>query len=256
MPMELLITQTLEALLFPPGILVVAMVLGVALLKRRRRTAMALLIFSPAALYVLSTPFVAISLMQLTQTYQALTPESLRAYGAQAIVLLSAGRNTAAPEFGYRDTASEVTLERTRYAAYLHHRTGLPVVASGGSPHGEQDSLGALMAASLREDFAVGEVWIEGRSRTTQENAVYSAELLREKGIKRVFVVSHAWHLKRAVPAFIKSGLEVIPAPTAFETLDTRQGFLLVLPHASALRVTAAALHELLGIAWYKLRHA
>ena len=34
--------------------------------------------------------------------------------------------------------------------------------------------------------------------------------------IARIALVSHAWHLPRAVPLFEKQGIEVIPAPTGF----------------------------------------
>ena len=89
------------------------------------------------------------------------------------------------------------------------------------------------------------------RSTNTMENAAYSAQVLQEAGIRKIYLVTHAWHMPRAVLAFEKAGLEVIPAPTAFVSRSDGQ-LQDFLPSASALQLTYYAIHEWLGILWYQ----
>ncbi|NNE63161.1 MAG: YdcF family protein, partial [Gammaproteobacteria bacterium] len=118
----------------------------------------------------------------------------------------------------------------------------------------EGESLAQTMAESLTDDFAAGEIWLEDKSRTTAENALFSKKLLSRKQVDSVFLVTQAWHMPRAVAIFEKAGLNVIPAPTAFKS---GQPFKLsgLLPAAGSLQTTRFALHEILGLLWYKIRY-
>lgn len=64
------------------------------------------------------------------------------------------------------------------------------------------------MADLLRDDFGVQVRWKEERSRTTWENAQMTADLLLPQGIKRVAVVTQAWHMPRAVWSLKRPGLK------------------------------------------------
>jgi len=132
-----------------------------------------------------------------------------------AIVILSAGRRVYAPEFG-TETLDELSLERVRYGALLARATRLPVLVSGGLGGEGRPSLAQLMADALRSDYGIAARWLESRSVNTAENAILSSEILRSAGIKRVILVTHAWHMKRANAAFIANGISVLPGPTAF----------------------------------------
>ena len=113
------------------------------------------------------------------------------------------------------------------------------------------------MKEALVDDFRVPVVWTEEHSRTTWENAEYSKAILDREAIGRVYLVTHAWHMPRAVNAFKAVGLDPVPAPTGFaSTSSTSEARLLLwLPSARALSDSALALHEHLGLLWYRLRH-
>ena len=259
--MELLITNVLQNLIFPPGIFLLLLLLGLLLLRFRPVLAQLLLWLSLITGYLLSTSYIAGVLLQQLQEYPALKPDQITAQvkhsHAQAIVVLSSNSYKNAPEYG-RDTVGDATLERVRYGAYLYRQTGLPLVVSGGHVLDTKgESLAAVMAETLQHDFGVKQVWLEERSRTTAENAIYTQQLLKEKGIDTVLLVTHSYHMPRAVAIFEKSGLKVIPAPTVLkvERDSGEPRFLLWLPNAAAMEESFIALHELVGRMWYRIRY-
>ncbi len=252
--MEILITRIIEALVFPPGGVLLLFVVGLVLLRQRSALARPLLWLSVGIGYVFSTPLFADFLMTQLQSHPALSAKEVKASGGRAIVVLSAGRNEQAAEFGGVDVVGENTFLRLRYAAHLHRMTGLPLLVSGGRPLGEEGpSLAHLMAESLQQDFGIDTVWLEERSRTTGENALFSEEILTQKGIDTILLVTQAWHMPRSVAIFEQLGLKVIPAPTAF--VGSGDDFQIFLPSAKYLHATRYALHEMVGMLWYKIRY-
>ena len=250
-----------QGLIFPPGGFLLLLLLGLMLLRLRPRLARLLLWSGVISGYLLSTPTLSGFLMQQLQIYPALVPAQLatliKESHAQAIVVLSSNRYRDAPEYGH-DTVGDATLERVRYGAYLQRQTGLPLLVSGGHVLDSQGmSLAAVMAESLQDDFGVQQVWLEDRSQTTAENAIYTQQLLQKKGIDTVLLVTHSYHMPRAVAIFEKSGLKVIPAPTLLMVKSEGDApvFMSWLPVAWAMQSSSMALHELAGRLWYRLRY-
>lgn len=234
--------------IIPPLSLFILIALGWLIGWRWRRLGGTIAAASFVALVVLSLPFTAGWLMFPLQTYPALDPGNLPAE-AEAIVILSADMQPLAPEYGV-DIVGAATLERVRYGAFLHHRTGKPVLVSGGQVQMRTTPIGIQMYETLTKEFNVPVRWTESRSMTTHENAAYSSELLNRDGISRVLLVTHAWHMRRAMAAFRAEGLEPIAAPTRFirPPLPLARDFV---PNATSLRASYYAIHEWLGLLWY-----
>ena len=249
-----LFNRVVESLLLPPGLLI-ALLLAVLVLWRFRRTAQGLLVATLAILYLLSVPATAHRLMDsLERRFAAIAPDSSQSRGAEAIVVLGAGRYPDAPEYG-GDTVSGFALERLRYAAALHRRTGLPILVSGGATMGQPVPEAKLMRQTLVTEFGIKAVWTEERSRTTAENGRFSAETLAQRGVYRVLLVTHALHMARAEGVFQRAGLDVVPAPTGFhQPHPMDRGVTAWLPRFDALRRSNQALHEYLGMLWYYVR--
>lgn len=171
---------------------------------------------------------------------------------ADAIVVLGGGRRIGAPEYG-DDSVNAFTLERLRYAATLYRTTGRPILVTGGALGGGCTPEGELMSRALIKEFMIPVRWSETRSLTTWDNAKYAAAMLKQDGITRIYLVSHAWHLRRAAPLFEQQGLVVIPAGTGFSSSDSNDVFDWI-PTYRAYTETYLALHEWLGILWYKAR--
>ena len=243
----------LASILLPPFSLCLLAIAGLLLLKRKPKLGKSLVALSVALLFALSTPLVANRLMYLLEkNVRALPPGA--AHAADAIVILGAGVYHDAPEYA-ADAVGGLTLERLQYGAYLRRQTGLPILVTGGGLAGETPEA-VLMKYSLEQEFKVPVRWVEARSLDTAQNARFSAAILKAAGIRRVLVVSHAWHLPRARIAFEQQGITMIPAPTRFGFVQGEQDggpkIFAVLPQPRALLKSYYALHEGIGIVWYK----
>jgi uncharacterized SAM-binding protein YcdF (DUF218 family) len=231
-------------LLVPPINLLLLSLLGFVL--GRRRAGRILCGLGLAGLLLLALP---ISSRLLTFAIEAVPPPQA-APAPAAIVILSG-------DAGRLDDGAAVvgplTLERERAGAALARSSGLPVLVSGGVIPSLRQSLAALMTHSLEQDFATPVRWQETDSRDTWENARYSAALLAADGIRSVFLVTHAWHMRRALIAFRHFGIAAQPAPVPFSpTLRLRPGDFM--PSLRGWADSYYALHEWLGCAWYALR--
>ena len=248
--MSWFITNLLSAFLLPPLNLLLVAGGGLWLWHKRPFIARALLVTAFASLWLLATPFVSDALMR--QLEGAPDAVDTRTQPADAIVVLGGGTYFRAIEYG-GDTVGEHTLARLRYAAKLQRETGKPILVTGGKPLGNALSEGAQMKAVLQQEFIVPVRWVEGDSDNTAENARLSYARLAPFGIRRIYLVSHAWHLPRAARAFRSAGFEVVPAPTAFTT-RYRTDLLTFVPNADALRDSRWFMHEVIGMLWYRLK--
>lgn len=245
-----LMSNLIAAALLPPLVLVILLATGLIFRRRHPMLSMSLILVATAALLVLSTPWAGGVLLKSLEISQPISADNLKR--SQVIVVLGGGRRIDAPEYE-GDTLSSLSLERLRYAARLARATGLPLLVTGGKPNGGSEAEGDLMARILQEEFGLTACWIENTSLTTWENARHSAPLLHESGKRRIALVTHAWHLRRAVPLFEAQGFTVLPAGTQFARTRVNDIFDLV-PSPAGLRDSTFALHEWLGILWYKLR--
>jgi len=240
-------------LVMPPLALFALGAVGLVVHRRRPRLGKALMGAAAAGLFVLSLPIVAATLTRSLQHDEALDLAHLpeRPEGPQAIVVLGADCHRNAPEYG-GSTVGMLSLERLRFAARLARRTGLPVLTTGGAPAEDMRPVAEYMADTLREDFGVEVRWIEDRSGNTRENVRFAKELLAEDDITRIYLVTHAWHMPRALRETEAAGLEAVAAGTMYHGWP-RVRITSYLPSARALRESSWAVHEWIGRAWYAL---
>lgn len=252
----------LSAFLFPPGGPLLLLLLGIALWSRRR-VASVLVASGSLLLYLFSTPAVHAALFSWLEAPIPLIEQaesSALSERAEAIVVLAGGRRRGMREFNddkRGDSVNSLSLERARYGAYLQRQTGLPLLLAGGSVSNSDELAEAeLMRRVIEQEWQIPVRWIESNSRTTFDNAVNSAKLLREAEVESILLVTHRWHMARALGAFDGLGLKVIPAPTAGESPSRSiyRDLYSWLPHSSVMSENSIALHELVGGLWYRLR--
>lgn len=251
--MSWFITNFLATLLLPPLSLLLLLAFGIFLLYRSHKYAKPLILASLGMLWIASTPFFAEGALHLLES--GTTALDSRHQNADAIVILGGGTYFYAPEYSGQDTVNGQVLPRLRYGAKLHRENGAPILVTGGKPMGNAISEAQQMRTSLQQDFHVPVRWTEDASVNTLENARNSFQTLEKTGIRRVYLVTHAWHMPRSAHAFRHAGFEVIEAPVAFTT-RYQIGLLTFLPRAESLHDSKIFVHEVIGSVWYRVKLA
>jgi uncharacterized SAM-binding protein YcdF (DUF218 family) len=234
----------------PPTGFVVLISIGLLMRGNWRRMGRRLTWVSLVALILFGMPVVSYSMLLALESGLPLTPPA--DHPPQAIVVLGAEIIRAHNEnLGIRPGL--LTLDRLRTAAALHRRTGLPILVTGGTTQPDTQPVGLVMAQSLKDDFQTPPRWVESKSSDTWENARFSADILHADGITSVYVVTHSWHMRRAILAFRATGLVVTAFPTSLDD-PLAPDLYDFLPRASGWQTGYFAVHEWIGYAWYRLR--
>jgi uncharacterized SAM-binding protein YcdF (DUF218 family) len=244
------VKELLEVLALPPANLPLLAVAGLIVRRWHPRLGEWLTAVSCVLLIVLAMPFVGETL--LVSLERGLPSDAATGGKPGAIVMLTGDIERFGgdePGFG----PGRLTLDRERACSILFRRVQLPVLVTGGVLQGGDPPIAVVTAQSLRDDFQIPVRWIESRSRDNWENAEYSSAILRANGISTVYLVTHAWHMRRALLAFHHFGIHVIPAPVQIDRYPSLYVAEL-LPQVRGWMVTYYALHEWLGYANYALR--
>jgi uncharacterized SAM-binding protein YcdF (DUF218 family) len=243
-----MLSTAANILLVPPVNLAVLALAGLLLPRRWRRAGRWLCMLSLLALLALALPIVPNLLLGALE--DGLAPTGTAA--PQAIVILG-GDDAADGPAPAQTSIGALTLERLRGGAALARATHLPVLVTGGVVGAAGEAVAVQMAQSLAADFATPARWVEPQAATTWDNAALSAALLRREGIGAVFVVTHAWHMRRALIAFRAAGFAATPAPLLPEHAPRMTAAALI-PRPGAWLRSYFALHEWIGCAWYAIR--
>jgi uncharacterized SAM-binding protein YcdF (DUF218 family) len=236
--------------LVPPAGLIVLSALAAWLTLWHPRLGIAVAIVATSLLYLAALPVVA---ARMLDDVEVKTPAKPDFSAAQAIVVLGGGVHRGD---GVRvpDTLGVWSLERVYFAAQAYRQLNLKVVVSGGQAGGAHVAEASLMKSVLERDFGVPVSWVEDRSGSTYQNALFTAKLLKADNVTNVVLVTDAWHMKRALWSFERVGLHAIPwpAPLTYEEADRLDDFL---PSVGALDSSYHALHESIGLVYYQWRY-
>ncbi len=228
-------------------LLVLALVLG---RLRWTRSSSALLLLGLGWLYLCSTAMFANFLMaSLERDY---VPKALSAIEpADAIVLLGGALRGDTHMSAFADLNDHA--DRLVQAASLYKAGKAPVVLlTGGAAVGLRTE-----AEQMRDILGVmgipgSSLLLETASRNTHDNAVFSAYMLKSRGMQRILLVTSAYHMRRAVALFEAQGLEVVPAPSDYQVLVVDEVLPPWLPLVGNLARSTTALHEIVGYWIYR----
>ncbi len=162
----------------------------------------------------------------------------------KTVVVLSGG------VFSREDAISSLgcsSVKRLLAALYLCRALGsCKLIVSGGSV------LGSPVGAEVmgRVARAVEDITVirESFSRTTYENALYVKRLV---GDMPFYLVTSAYHMRRALMLFRHLGMKPIPYPSDYLS-EERYTLADFFPQGRNIRKIELALHEYLAIAYYK----
>ena len=148
--------------------------------------------------------------------------------------------------------------DRILYAAYLYRQGKAPFALCTGPRQAVEDMADFLEMLGVPKE----KVMLEMESRNTREHARNLQALFQQRGFKRVLLVTSAMHMPRSMGVFRRlcPGIEFIPAPTDFRVVGStgdeawyKQVFAPI-PTPHQLMNFSDAMHEYLGMAYYKLR--
>ena len=265
--MFLFLSKVLPLLIYPLGLICWVFLISLfTLWKRPRKTTIALFI-AVAYLWLCSTAPVMHAIVGSLER-QHIPNGELPV--VDAIVLLGGATR---PAFGPRpDVELKEESDRIFRAAQLYRDGKAPVIiASGGRlkwdtaplPVEETEAYDMSLILQLL-GVAEDDIVLEANSRNTYENAVFVKDILQERNIERILLVTSALHMPRSIQIFQKQGINAIAAPTDFIAVHSQfsqsardnlaQQFISALPKADNLALTTRALKEYVGWVVYRLR--
>ncbi len=245
--------KIMGAWMLPPGLFIL-LIGGVGMMlvaSRRWRMGMVNLAVG-VVLWALSTVPVANWLLQGLETDVAFPSNP----SGDVIIMLGGGVLSGVPDIEGTGAPSYSSMNRIVAAVRLYRRLELPIIVTGGRVFEDVDIAEATVARRFLEDLGVPghRIFVEDRARDTAQNARLTAAICRQHGFSRPIVLTAAYHLQRARLAFEAADLPVTLFPAYFlgsrHTVFTPRH---LLPSAGALHASAKALHEMLGIWYYRL---
>jgi uncharacterized SAM-binding protein YcdF (DUF218 family) len=229
----------------PPALVLIALLL---LLKPSKPLVRRLLIPFILIFYFLSIRYGADLLLIPLESYEP----PCEASRPELIVVPGGGSVTV--KRGEEDASVLNSESRSRIleAVMLYRTTGLPVLFSGGSlGDGRSNEAEAAAELLLRSGLPSSMILTERRSRSTRENARYTAKTTERRDI---ILVTSAFHMKRAAGCFLNEGFRLHAAAKIAPLAEGgRPAFVDFLPSMSALSKSTLALHEYGGLIWYAL---
>ena len=170
------------------------------------------------------------------------------------VLVLGGGVLGLAPEYGEAHL-TEGAAERLRYGVWLARQVHAPLMFSGGVGHAQTGSVSeaAVAARMALRDHRLTLQWLETDSRDTRENARFSLRQLRAEGITDLLLVTHGYHMRRALRTFeqeaarIGLSARIVAAPMGLG-INEMTPLQRWLPSLDGHERVRRALHEGLGL--------
>jgi uncharacterized SAM-binding protein YcdF (DUF218 family) len=238
--------------LFPPGIIIIAL-LGLCyyLYRRQRNVAMIVMVIT-AFVYLCTISLVSDRvLVSLEGKYHP--PSDVH---GDVIIMLGGGATLDTPNVHGLGHLSGFAANRLLTCAQLYQVLHVPIIVSGGKvleTTGSEADIAKVILVGL--GIPAEQIIIENQSLNTTENAKYSKELIARYGFTQPILVTSAFHMERSVLQFNKVNVPVIPYPTDYQAnMAVKFQPHQLWPSAGAMLDLSLALKEYLGILavkWY-----
>lgn len=254
-----IISKLFTYLVLPPGIFILLFLISAFYVKKFK----IIFILSALCFYLLSNSYVADFLLNPLETpyNQTLIKED-----AQAVIVLAGGNIPGSSNMPLGSDA----YKRAMLGLMIAKSQNLPLLFSGGGVYEKYTEADAFLD-SMREIAATLDIkmplakklnvkkfslHVESRSLDTYQNAKFSKEAFGKLGIVQptIYLVTSAYHMKRAMALYEYFGFNVVPAATDFKISNKPKDVWDCLPNIGALDKSYTALHEYAGLLSLLLR--
>lgn len=237
----LFFNKLLPAFVLPIGI--VAILVLLAAWKKWRWAA----ILAAVVLIGASTGVVANALLRpLESAYPA---RSIAGVPPADAVLVLGGIMSPVKEIGLTTEWSEA-VERFDAGVEIVRRGKARLLLFTGDPRGSEGS--ALAREAIERGIPREQIAVIGTVGNTVDEADQLRRHAAQHGLKRVLLVTSAWHMPRAMRLFRRAGVEIVAFPVDYRGLSNRTlPYLDWIPNAGSLEKTELALRECYGMAFY-----
>ena len=256
--LDYLLRQTL-ALIEPVGLLWLALIIVTVALFRKKQRRLAWFTTMLVAVMTLlgSTDFPGWVLRTMERPWAGVKLDELPV--CDVVVVLGGGAEPSRYEAGgiHLTKAGDrliMGLELMRLGKAKALCLGGGGASFDGAMRVEADLVKALLASWKLP--ANADVVSFGMTGNTHEEALKTVALLRERGWKRVLLVTSAFHMKRAAATFRTAGVDVVPVPCNFLTsVSTAEPPLQFnVPNWGGCEKIGIWMHEMIGWQMYRRR--
>ncbi len=210
--------------------------LGVIFLySKKEKHGKIILVFTLLLYYFLSiTPVADLLIGSLEKDFTFLTSSEIE--GVENIVVLSGGKKAD-------------VLRSSEVIRLYNMLDTKPEVVVSGTERIDRKRVSGIELFFINRGVDHDNLHIEDKSKNTRENAERVVEKIGEESF---FLVTSAYHMKRALGQFNKLGVDPIPAPTDFRRRGGPYSHIDLIPNIENIRKADLAIHEHLGILYYR----
>ena len=241
--------KLITSFLLPPGLIILALLVFACFTKKRLRLTALIL---AGLLYLFSIePTAEFFLKPLEDAHKPPSLSDIRT--CDAYVILGSGALENAPDIDGRGALGSSSLPRVITAYRLYRIYPKPIIISSGRIFNRGNE--TEIAKRLLVSFGVpgNHIIEEIKSVDTFENAQYTKEIADAYRLKKIVLITSAFHMKRSYMLFSRHFQEIVPYATDYQSSRGSYDVLSFLPNTGPINAVGIAMKEYLGILFYKL---
>lgn len=250
--------KVLTSLVTPVGLCLVLFVLGLVMLFRRKYGQCKVLFLSATILlYLFSIDPVSHSLIRsLENRYLPVEVQT-----GDGLIVLGGGATSDTPEYSGKGNVGSYVGNRLITATEIYNDHKVPMILAGGKAYansGSEADIGkrVLIGMGIPEDM----IYVDNRSMNTRENARNTLNICKDLKLKRVHVITSAFHIPRSKMYFDEiykdSGIKVMAYPCDYQVNidDKVLSVTSCIPNSHNIMNSTFAIKEYLGILAIKMK--
>ena len=248
-----MLAKIFSSFITPPGLFsIILCVFALYSLKKPAKKLLSFILFlTSLSIYIISIPLTTFYLNRwLVDVY---TPQLPPKDQPAAIIVLAGG--SSKDENGKPFQPGIDTIERLYVGVKLIKENPLYsyLLLSGGDVYNRNGVTEAeIMASAVKIMGCSAKIILEDKSRNTEENLLYCAEIIRDLQINNIILVTNNYHIRRAMNfayLYMPAGVKVYPYPSGGGiSHNTGYNIDVFLPKMRALVITCIRLKEIIGL--------